>query len=65
MEYTDDGVDGVLGSDLNTFHPYLYWEPNERVSMWASEAWDGVKWMSKSRVGRTTSMTIFGCSLEA
>ena len=34
MEYTDDGVDGVLGSDLNTFHPYLYWEPNERVSMW-------------------------------
>ena len=34
MDYTDDGVDGVLGSDLNTFHPYLYWEPNERVSMW-------------------------------
>ena len=34
MDYTDDGVDGVLGSDLNTFHPYLYWQPNERVSMW-------------------------------
>ena len=34
MDYTDDGVDGVLESDLNTFHPYLYWQPNERVSMW-------------------------------
>ena len=34
MDYTDDGVDGVLESDLNTFHPYLYWQPNERVSVW-------------------------------
>ena len=34
MDYTDDGVDGVLESDLNTVHPYLYWQPNERVSVW-------------------------------
>ncbi len=34
MDYADDGVDGVLESDLNTFHPYLYWQPNERVSVW-------------------------------
>ena len=34
MDYTDDGVDGVLESGMNTFHPYLYWQPKERVSVW-------------------------------
>ena len=34
MEYTDDGTDGVLESDLSTAHPYLYWQPNERVDLW-------------------------------
>ena len=34
LDYTDDGVDGVLESDLNTFLPYLYWQPNERMSVW-------------------------------
>ena len=34
MDYSDDGVDGVLGSSMNTFHPYLYWQPRERVSVW-------------------------------
>ena len=34
MEYSDDGIDGVLGSRMNTFHPYLYWQPTERVSVW-------------------------------
>ena len=35
MDYTDDGIDGVLESRMNTVHPYLYWQPTERVSMWA------------------------------
>ena len=34
MDYTDDGVDGVLDSGMNTFHPYLYWQPNDRFSAW-------------------------------
>ena len=34
MDYTDDGVDGVLDSGLNTFHPYLYWQPHRRFSAW-------------------------------
>ncbi len=34
MDYSDDGIDGVLGSRMNTFHPYLYWQPMERVSVW-------------------------------
>ena len=34
LHYTDDGVDGVLESDLNTVHPYLYWQLNERMSVW-------------------------------
>ncbi len=34
LEYTDDGIDGLLANDLYTFHPYLYWQPNERVSVW-------------------------------
>ena len=52
MDYTDDGVDGVLGSDLNTFHPYLYWEPNERVSMWG---FGGMGWgeVDVEELGRT------------
>ena len=34
LDYTDDDVDGELESDLHTVHPYLYWQPNERVSVW-------------------------------
>ena len=34
MEYSDDGIDGTLGSRMNTVHPYLYWQPAERVSVW-------------------------------
>ena len=34
MDYSDDGIDGVLGNRMNTFHPYLYWQPTERVSVW-------------------------------
>ncbi len=34
MNYSDDGIDGLLGSGLNTAHPYLYWQPSERFSAW-------------------------------
>ena len=34
LEYADDGTDGVLESRMDTVHPYLYWQPNERVSVW-------------------------------
>ncbi len=34
IDYTDDGVDGVLESRMNTVHPYLYWQPSVRVSVW-------------------------------
>ena len=34
MDYSDDGIDGTLGSRMNTLHPYLYWQPAERVSVW-------------------------------
>ena len=34
LEYTDDGVEGVLESRMNTVHPYLYWQPSDRVSVW-------------------------------
>ncbi len=34
IEYTDDGTDGVLESRMDTVHPYLYWQPNERVDLW-------------------------------
>ena len=41
LDYTDDGVDGVLESDLNTFLPYLHWQPNERMSVWG---FGGIGW---------------------
>ena len=34
LEYTDDGVAGVLESRMNTVHPYVYWQPIARVSVW-------------------------------
>ena len=34
LDYTDDGVDGMLKSRMNTVHPYLYWQPNDRLSAW-------------------------------
>ena len=34
MDYSDDGIEGVLWSRMNTAHPYLYWQPSERFSAW-------------------------------
>ncbi len=34
MEYTRDGTEGMLENRLNTVHPYVYWQPNECVSVW-------------------------------
>ena len=34
MNYNADGVHGMLGNGMNTAHPYLYWQPNERFSAW-------------------------------
>ena len=41
LDYTADGVDGVLESDLSTAHPYLYWQPSERVSVWGIGGFGG------------------------
>ena len=35
IDYTDEGVTGVLESTLNTVHPYFYWQPNRTMSAWA------------------------------
>ena len=34
LDYTDDGLDGVLESRMTTVHPYLYWQPSDRLSVW-------------------------------
>ena len=34
LDYTDDGIDGVLESRMTTVHPYLYWQPSDRLSVW-------------------------------
>ena len=34
VDYTDAGVDGVLDPRLHTVHPYLYWQPHDRISAW-------------------------------
>ena len=34
VDYTDAGVDGVLDPQLHTVHPYLYWQPHDRISAW-------------------------------
>ena len=34
MDYTRSGSDGMLENRLTTVHPYAYWQPNERVSVW-------------------------------
>ena len=34
VEYTDDGLDGVLESRMTTVHPYLYWQLSDRLSVW-------------------------------
>ena len=34
VEYTADGLDGVLESRLTTVHPYLYWQLSDRLSVW-------------------------------
>ena len=36
LDYADDGVDGELKSDMNTFHPSMYWQPNNRWSVWGT-----------------------------
>ena len=41
VEYTDDGIDGVLESRMTTFHPYLYWQLNGRLSMWSIGGFGG------------------------
>ena len=41
LEYTDDGIDGVLESRMTTFHPYLYWQLNGRLSMWSIGGFGG------------------------
>ena len=33
-DYGADGIRGVFQHSINTFHPYLYVEPVERVGMW-------------------------------
>ena len=34
LDYTADGIDGVLESRMTTVHPYLYWQPSDRLSVW-------------------------------
>ena len=34
VDYTADGLDGVLESRMTTFHPYLYWQLSDRLSVW-------------------------------
>ena len=41
VDYTDDGIDGVLESRMTTFHPYLYWQPDGRLSMWSIGGFGG------------------------
>ena len=41
VDYTDDGIDGVLESRMTTFHPYLYWQLNGRLSMWSIGGFGG------------------------
>ena len=41
VDYTDDGIDGVLESHMTTFHPYLYWQLNGRLSMWSIGGFGG------------------------
>ena len=33
MGYSDDR-EGRLAASFNTFHPYLYWQPHHRLSLW-------------------------------
>ena len=39
VDYTADGTDGVLEDSLDTIHPYLYWQPSERFSVWGMGGW--------------------------
>ena len=34
INYNADGVHGMFRNGMNTAHPYLYWQPNERFSTW-------------------------------
>ncbi len=34
LDYTDDGVDGNLESSMSTFHPYIYFQPNQNLGVW-------------------------------
>ena len=36
LDYEDDGVDGVLKSDMSSFRPYLYWQPHKQWSAWGT-----------------------------
>ena len=52
VDYTDDGIDGVLESRMTTFHPYLYWQLNDRLSVWGIGGLGGGQ-VAVEELGRT------------
>ena len=72
LDYSDDGVAGELASRLNAFHPYLYWQPSERLSVWGlgglgRERRGGARGGSSSRL-RERLWDVFGwraCGAES
>ena len=52
LEYSEDGADGVLEGLMDTVHPYLYWQPNEKLSMWGIGGLGGGQ-VSFEETGRT------------
>ncbi len=52
LEYSEDGADGVLEGRMDTVHPYLYWQPNEKLSMWGIGGLGGGQ-VSFEETGRT------------
>ena len=39
LDYDHDGLDGTLESRVDAVHPYVYFEPGERLSAWGSGGW--------------------------
>ena len=52
LEYSEDGADGVLEGRMDTVHPYLYWQPNQKLSMWGIGGLGGGQ-VSFEETGRT------------
>ncbi len=52
LEYSENGADGVLEGRMDTVHPYLYWQPNEKLSMWGIGGLGGGQ-VSFEETGRT------------